>query len=53
MREAGGGTSGDVEQLRSEVDELRGQLAEVQERLDFAERMLAKTRELERLPPGR
>lgn len=53
MREAGGGTSGDVEQLRAEVDELRGQLAEVHERLDFAERMLAKTREAERLPPVR
>ncbi len=52
-REAGGGTSGDVDQLRAEVDELRGQLAEVQERLDFAERMLAKTREAERLPPVR
>lgn len=53
MREAGGGTSGDVDQLRAEVDELRGQLAEVQERLDFAERMLAKRREAERLPPVR
>jgi transposase-like protein len=53
MRAAGGGTSGDVDQLRAEVDELRGQLAEVQERLDFAERMLAKTREAERLPPVR
>ena len=53
MREAGGGTSGDVDQLRAEVDDLRGQLAEVHERLDFAERMLAKTREAERLPPVR
>lgn|SRR5512135_3044828 len=53
MREAGGGTSGDVDQLRAEVDELRGQLAEVHERLDFAERMLARTREAERLPPVR
>ena len=53
MREAGGSPTGDVEQLRSEVDELRGQLAEVHERLDFAERMLAKTREAERLPPAR
>jgi hypothetical protein len=35
------------------VEELRGQLAEVHERLDFAERMLAKTREAERLPPVR
>lgn len=53
MRESGGPPSGDVEQLRLEVDELRGQLAEVQERLDFAERMLARTREAERLPPPR
>ena len=49
------GTAGgaEVEQLRSEVEELRGQLTEVHERLDFAERMLAKTREAERLPPVR
>jgi len=53
LREAGVGSSGEMEQLRSEVDELRGQLAEVQERLDFTERMLAKTREAERLPPAR
>jgi transposase-like protein len=53
MREGGGSSTGEVEQLRSEVDELRGQLAEVHERLDFAERMLAKTREAERLPPVR
>lgn len=53
MRESGGGSTGEVEQLRSEVDELRGQLTEVQERLDFAERILAKTREAERLPPVR
>jgi hypothetical protein len=53
MREGGVGTTGEVDQLRSEVDELRGQLAEVHERLDFAERMLARTREAERLPPVR
>lgn len=53
MRDSGGPPSGDVEQLRSEVDELRGQLAEVQERLDFAERMLARSREADRLPPVR
>jgi len=53
MRASGGGTPGEVEQLRAEVDELRGQLSEVHERLDFTERMLAKTREAERLPPAR
>lgn len=53
MRESGGATTGEVEQLRGEVEELRGQLAEVHERLDFTERVLARTREAERLPPGR
>jgi hypothetical protein len=48
-----GAGSGDVDQLRQEVEELRGQLADVQERLDFTERMLAKTRDAERLPPVR
>ena len=32
----------DVRELKSEVEELRTQLAEVQERLDFAERVLAR-----------
>jgi hypothetical protein len=52
-RAAGGAGAGDVEQLRSEVDELRGQLTEVQERLDFTERILAKQREADRLAPPR
>lgn len=52
-RATGGAGVADVEQLRSEVDELRGQLAEVQERLDFTERMLAKNREADRLAPPR
>lgn len=33
------------------VDALRSRLSEVEERLDFAERLLAKHREGERLPP--
>lgn len=32
----------EVEQLRTELDHVRGELLEVHERLDFAERMLAK-----------
>jgi len=43
----------DIQELKGEVDELRTQLADVQERLDFAERVLAKQREVERLPPVR
>lgn len=42
----------EVQDLRGEVEELRNQLGEVQERLDFAERLLAKQRAVERLGPG-
>jgi hypothetical protein len=41
----------EVAELRAEVDELRHQLGDVQERLDFAERLLAKHRDVERLRP--
>ena len=43
---------GDVQELREEVEELRRQLGEVQERLDFAERLLAKQKDAGALPPG-
>ena len=36
--------------LAAEVDHLRGRLAEVEERLDFAERLLAQAREADQLP---
>lgn len=39
------------EALRAEMDEVRYRLAEVEERLDFAERMLAKQKEPGQLPP--
>jgi hypothetical protein len=35
-----------------ELDQLRGRLAEVEERLDFAERLLARARETDQLPGG-
>jgi hypothetical protein len=31
-----------IEDLRAEMDQLRGELSEVHERLDFTERLLAK-----------
>jgi hypothetical protein len=46
----------EVEQLRAEVADLRsraGELDEVQNRLDFAERMLAQVREKNALPGPR
>jgi hypothetical protein len=52
-RLAGRAGRADEERLRGEVDELRHRLGEVEERLDFAERLLAKTREAERLAPPR
>lgn len=44
----------EVEALRAqgaEIDELKGRLLEVEERLDFAERMLTESRDASRLPP--
>ena len=45
-----------VHDLRSELEELRHlpeQMSELGERVDFLERMVAKQREAERLPPAR
>jgi hypothetical protein len=39
-------------ELVAEVDQLRGRLAEVEERLDFAERLLAQAREADQLLGG-
>lgn len=38
--------------LAAEVDELRTRLAEVEERLDFAERLLARGAEADQIPRG-
>lgn len=40
------------EALRAEVDDLRGQFAEMQERIDFTERLLAQQRDAGHLPRG-
>ena len=41
----------DQSELLAELDEVKHRLGEVEERLDFAERLLAKQRE-ERIGPG-
>jgi len=41
----------DVYGRLGELDELKHQVAELEERVDFAERVLAKQREAPRLPP--
>lgn len=48
---AGAGSEEELGQLRADLDQMRQELAEVQERLDFAERLLAKSAERDRLPP--
>jgi hypothetical protein len=47
-----GGTA-EPERLAADVDELRHRLTEVEERLDFAERLLAKEHQADRLAPPR
>jgi len=42
----------ELDAVRGEMDQLRHELAEVQERLDFAERLLAQRHDHERLPGG-
>lgn len=47
---------GELKELRNEVEEMRHlpeHLSELGERVDFLERLVAKQREAERLPPGR
>lgn len=49
-------TTEEVKELRREVEEMRHlpeQLSELGERVDFLERVVAKQREAERLPPVR
>jgi hypothetical protein len=36
-----------------ELERIRGEMAELQERVDFTERLLAKSREPDQLPEGR
>jgi hypothetical protein len=48
----GGRDSAPDHRLATEVDELRTRLAEVEERLDFAERLLARGAEADQIPRG-
>ena len=54
--EADDETAEEIKELRHEVEEMRHlpeQLSELGERVDFLERLVAKQRAAERLPPAR
>jgi hypothetical protein len=44
------GSEAEIAALRDEVGDLRRELSDVQERMDFAERLLSQARDPERLP---
>ena len=46
------GDPADVSELAEQVSSLQHDMAELQERVDFAERMLAQAREAPALPPA-
>jgi hypothetical protein len=43
---------GEREELRTTVEDLRREVAELAERVDFTERLLAQKQAAEKLPPG-
>lgn len=47
--EAGADSQGDQEAVLQALDEVRGRMAELEERVDFAERLLSQAREPDRL----
>jgi hypothetical protein len=46
------GAMGDADRVLSELDDLRHRLTELEERVDFSERLLARGRETGRVGPG-
>ena len=47
------GDEPEIAVLRDDIGELRRELSELQERMDFAERLLSQAREIDRLPDRR
>lgn len=55
LEQGGGGSSGEIQQLKARVEALEdaaGRVQELEERLDFAERLLTQQRERGQLPAG-
>ncbi|MEE8193834.1 MAG: hypothetical protein V3T74_13900 [Gemmatimonadales bacterium] len=51
-RQMSPGDAAETEALRADVEDLRWRLGEVEERLDFTERVLARHKDVGKLPPG-
>jgi hypothetical protein len=47
----GGGGGGDMQARLDELDEVQRRLTDLEERMDFAERVLAKQRDADRIAP--
>ncbi|MEZ4412141.1 MAG: hypothetical protein R2910_04060 [Gemmatimonadales bacterium] len=52
LRKIEGGVTHQDHQVLDEVDGLRERVGELEERLDFAERLIAQQRDTAGLPPG-
>ena len=48
----GGGDSRELGQVTAELQDVRREVAELSERMDFSERMLAQQRDAQRIAPG-
>ncbi len=52
LRMSGGFDAEELDELRSDLDQVKAELVEVHERLDFTERLLTQSRDREGLPPA-
>jgi len=51
LRMGGGIDSEELDELRADLDQVRAELGEMHERLDFTERLLTQSRDRGELPP--
>lgn len=52
LRAGGGIDSEELDELRADLDQVRAELGEMHERLDFTERLLTQSRDRGELPPA-
>jgi hypothetical protein len=52
LRMGGGIDTEELDELRADLDQVRAELGEMHERLDFTERLLTQSRDRGELPPA-